>query len=578
MKRKNRLIGDKAFYRMVLGVAVPIMIQNGITNFVSLLDNIMVGRIGTEQMSGIAIVNQLLTVFNLAVFGAVSGAGIFGAQFYGCKNHKGVQQTFRFKLYICAGILLLGISVLLFGGEELIWLYLHGEGNEAALEATLGYGRQYLLVMLAGLSLVKDMGLALGLVAAMVIAADLLFCAGEGRRWPVRLGRAAGWFGVLGAVVAAGWLGWSVYVAKVSGQDRFDLGNAGDTESLGMAQMMIQGVKELLGIGRTEEFSAMGSAMTDAFFHRQVCLLGSGLVASALVLAVLAAAFVLGDRLHRRRVAVYTLFSLCGFAAFWVFHWFLYLYVFKAMEGQELKDYSRYFLGWYMGWMLGALGLLGTAGGQRKRPWAGLCAGGLFCLLGAVILWRGQTVNNFTTYSATFYDERLQVKERAAAVNAVLEESDRVYPICQGNDGTRWYYYGYELDCELVQMYGGGYGTEADPYQPTTAVTLTDETTLGDRQYEVVADAEGLLGYLKACGATVLLVDRSDPWLAGLLQPYTQGQMENSALDAPALYRISWQGDELVFTGIPLENTLLGAWASRNDAAASAGGSEVAAP
>lgn len=151
MKRKNRLIGDRAFYRMVLGVAVPIMIQNGITNFVSLLDNIMVGRIGTEQMSGIAIVNQLLTVFNLAVFGAVSGAGIFGAQFYGCKNHKGVQQTFRFKLYICAGILLLGISVLLFGGEELIWLYLHGEGNEAALEATLGYGRQYLLVMLAGL-------------------------------------------------------------------------------------------------------------------------------------------------------------------------------------------------------------------------------------------------------------------------------------------------------------------------------------------------------------------------------------------------------------------------------------------
>ena len=55
------------------------------------------------------------------------------------------------------------------------------------------------LVMLAGLSLVKDMGLALGLVAAMVIAADLLFCAGQGRRWPVRLGRAAGWFGALGA-------------------------------------------------------------------------------------------------------------------------------------------------------------------------------------------------------------------------------------------------------------------------------------------------------------------------------------------------------------------------------------------
>ncbi len=136
---------------MVLGVAVPIIIQNGITNFVSLLDNIMVGRVGTEQMSGIAIVNQLLLVFNLAIFGAISGAGIFGAQFFGCGNHKGVRQTFRFKLYICAAIVLLGVLIFLCGGERLILLYLHGEGNEAALEATLGFGRQYLLVMLIGL-------------------------------------------------------------------------------------------------------------------------------------------------------------------------------------------------------------------------------------------------------------------------------------------------------------------------------------------------------------------------------------------------------------------------------------------
>ena len=151
MDLKKKLIGDKAFYKMVLGVAVPMMIQNGITNLVSLLDNLMVGRIGTEQMSGIAIVNQLLLVFNLALFGAYSGVGIFGAQFFGCKNTKGVQQTFRFKIYLCFGIVALGIAVLLLGGEELILLYLHGEDNGAALAATLEYGKQYLWVMLVGL-------------------------------------------------------------------------------------------------------------------------------------------------------------------------------------------------------------------------------------------------------------------------------------------------------------------------------------------------------------------------------------------------------------------------------------------
>ena len=77
----KKFIGDKKFYRTVLLIAVPIMIQNGITNFVSLLDNIMVGQVGTNQMSGVAIANQLIFVYNLCIFGGMSGAGIFGAQF-----------------------------------------------------------------------------------------------------------------------------------------------------------------------------------------------------------------------------------------------------------------------------------------------------------------------------------------------------------------------------------------------------------------------------------------------------------------------------------------------------------------
>ena len=99
MQKHRKFIGNKRFYLMVLGVAMPIMIQNGITNFVSLLDNIMVGQVGTEQMSGVAIVNQLLFIYNLCIFGGVSGAGIFTAQYFGQGNDEGVRNTFRFKLY-----------------------------------------------------------------------------------------------------------------------------------------------------------------------------------------------------------------------------------------------------------------------------------------------------------------------------------------------------------------------------------------------------------------------------------------------------------------------------------------------
>ncbi len=148
----QKLIGDKAFYKMVLLVAVPIIVQNGITNFVGLLDNIMVGRVGTEQMSGVAIVNQLMMVFNISIFGAISGAGIFGAQFFGCGDHKGVRNTFRFKIYACLALIVIGLLIFIFWGEELILLYLHGEAeSEAALQAALKYGKDYLFVMLFGL-------------------------------------------------------------------------------------------------------------------------------------------------------------------------------------------------------------------------------------------------------------------------------------------------------------------------------------------------------------------------------------------------------------------------------------------
>ena len=82
-KKRVRLIGDRAFYKMVLRIAIPIMVQNGITNMIGLVNNITVGKMGTEQLAGVAIANQLISIFNMCVFGAVSGEGIFGAQFQG---------------------------------------------------------------------------------------------------------------------------------------------------------------------------------------------------------------------------------------------------------------------------------------------------------------------------------------------------------------------------------------------------------------------------------------------------------------------------------------------------------------
>lgn len=145
---KSKFFGDKNFYKMIMGIALPIVIQSLLTNFVAMLDNVMVGKVGTDQMTGVAIVNQLLFVFNLAVFGGMSGAGIFSAQYFGQNNHKGVRNVFRMKLIIGIGVITLGICVLFFLHEPLINMFLHEGGSSGSIDATFGYAQNYLYVML----------------------------------------------------------------------------------------------------------------------------------------------------------------------------------------------------------------------------------------------------------------------------------------------------------------------------------------------------------------------------------------------------------------------------------------------
>ncbi len=146
----KKYVGNASFYKMAMVVALPIMVQTGITNFVSMLDNIMVGSVGTEEMTGVAIANQLIFVFNLMLFGAVSGAGIFGAQFHGNSDHEGVRYAFRFKIIVCTILTAAGVAVFFLWGDSLIRLYLQGEGTPEQIEASFGFAKKYLRIMMIG--------------------------------------------------------------------------------------------------------------------------------------------------------------------------------------------------------------------------------------------------------------------------------------------------------------------------------------------------------------------------------------------------------------------------------------------
>ena len=147
----RKFIGDKKFYLSVLAIALPIMLQNGITSFVSFLDNFMVGLIGTEEMSAVGIVNQLIFVFNLFVFGAVSGAGIFTAQYFGKGDEEGVRCTFRFKLIISLIITILTAVLFIVLQEQLISLFINEGSLEGDLALTLDFSKKYINIVVIGI-------------------------------------------------------------------------------------------------------------------------------------------------------------------------------------------------------------------------------------------------------------------------------------------------------------------------------------------------------------------------------------------------------------------------------------------
>ena len=169
---------------MVLAICIPIVIQNGFTNLASLLDNIMIGQLGTLSMSGVSITNQLLQVFNVTIFGAMSGPGIFMAQFYGKKNKEGVENCFRIKLIIGIIITLLAIFLFYTFGQQLISLYLNDNPQDNL--KTLNYGMDYLKIMIIGLipfvitqvysSSLRETGNTVLPMIASVVAVIVNFC------------------------------------------------------------------------------------------------------------------------------------------------------------------------------------------------------------------------------------------------------------------------------------------------------------------------------------------------------------------------------------------------------------------
>ncbi len=304
-----------------------------------------------------------------------------------------------------------------------------------------------LLPVITFLTFIKDMGFALSCIVAFVVFFDMVVGRKQFSFLKIKgfAGKVAAGF-VMVATALATFLSWSMHMARVMQRDPFALG--GET-NMGMIEMLIVGVKELLIGPQSEKFSTIKGYMINAFFETKLSFLGAGFSVVLVIAAVFTIAFILNDKTGRKRTVTMFLTSLTGFVGYYIFHLFLYVYIFKD-NGYDLVSYNRYIYPYYIGWLSLAVFSLCMAVKNGKRF---LAKTSLFAFSGIILvlfsyytdpeyLFMGCSDRNFAT--------RNQIIEKTEYISDRIGRDDVIYLYCGGDNGQRWFMYTHQLASNII--------------------------------------------------------------------------------------------------------------------------------
>ena len=79
---------NQLFYKRLLMLALPIVVQNLITTSLNMLDTIMIGSLGEVQLAAVGVANQFYFLYSLLAMGIGAGCSILIAQLWGKKTKR----------------------------------------------------------------------------------------------------------------------------------------------------------------------------------------------------------------------------------------------------------------------------------------------------------------------------------------------------------------------------------------------------------------------------------------------------------------------------------------------------------
>lgn len=96
----KRLFKDKEFFATILTLVIPITLQNLISSSLNMVDNVMIGRLGENEIAAVGLVNQYFFIFMLCLSGINAGASIFMAQYWGRKDKSSIKKVLGLDLVL----------------------------------------------------------------------------------------------------------------------------------------------------------------------------------------------------------------------------------------------------------------------------------------------------------------------------------------------------------------------------------------------------------------------------------------------------------------------------------------------
>jgi len=87
------LVKDSGFYKTLLMLAIPMVLQNLLTMSVGFADNIMVGQLGERAVAGVMVANQVQNILGALTFGISATLVILAAQYWGKRDTASVKSV-----------------------------------------------------------------------------------------------------------------------------------------------------------------------------------------------------------------------------------------------------------------------------------------------------------------------------------------------------------------------------------------------------------------------------------------------------------------------------------------------------